>query len=494
MAINTAGEASSQCALTVMPLTKKEPTEVKAEIIVESVPKFEKLLSDIQAVEGQTVEFECILSDCPVNQIKWLFNNNEIVYDDRIQCSALGDGRIKLIINNVTPNDRGVYTVKACNSLGDAKCFSHLNVKPMDNGIDPNAPAKENDEKLVCPTFKELFSDQSVIFDNSAKFECIVVGKPTPKVRWFHNDQPVHGKDFLVSTSGERQVLAIPNVNEENVGKISCVAENDAGKAACVGYLTMIAPGEIDNSEQQFSIQEDTTGSSFISIQKQITTVTTTKEADNRVIIEEKKQEKPTESLPTSFVKSPRKNIAPRFVSPLIGKIVDQGADVVLEGIIDGYPVPQIEVIKNGKECQPIEGKLKISYNCNKIVIEISNVNTEDAGRISCTATNEAGSATSTADLIVKSSYDLKFLNGKIHLNFFSSILESIFPPVFGKRLQAQVLQKGSRAIMEVEVTGTPTPELYWLKDERPLKEAMKSPCKIEQFGNSHRLTVESGE
>ncbi|CAD6240025.1 GSCOCG00002471001-RA-CDS [Cotesia congregata] len=34
--------------------------------------------------------------------------------------------------------------------------------------------------------------------------------------------------------------------------------------------------------------------------------------------------------------KPARKNVAPRFVSPLTGMIVDQGHDVVLEGVIDG--------------------------------------------------------------------------------------------------------------------------------------------------------------
>lgn len=34
--------------------------------------------------------------------------------------------------------------------------------------------------------------------------------------------------------------------------------------------------------------------------------------------------------------KSGRKPVAPRFVSPITGMIVDQGTDVILEGIIDG--------------------------------------------------------------------------------------------------------------------------------------------------------------
>lgn len=34
--------------------------------------------------------------------------------------------------------------------------------------------------------------------------------------------------------------------------------------------------------------------------------------------------------------KPSRKSTAPRFVSPLTGMIVDQGADIILEGIVDG--------------------------------------------------------------------------------------------------------------------------------------------------------------
>lgn len=53
------------------------------------------------------------------------------------------------------------------------------------------------------------------------------------QIQWLFNDRPVHGKDFLVSVSGDRQVLTIPEVGDAHVGTISCVAENAAGKAIC---------------------------------------------------------------------------------------------------------------------------------------------------------------------------------------------------------------------------------------------------------------------
>lgn len=57
------------------------------------------------------------------------------------------------------------------------------------------------------------------------------------------NDRPVHGKDFLVSVSGDRQVLTIPEVGDAHIGIVSCIAENAAGRAICsakveIGELT----------------------------------------------------------------------------------------------------------------------------------------------------------------------------------------------------------------------------------------------------------------
>jgi hypothetical protein len=41
-------------------------------------------------------------------------------------------------------------------------------------------------------------------------------------------------------------------------------------------------------------------------------------------------------STPVSSPKPTRKSTAPRFISPLNGRIVDQGADVILDAVVDG--------------------------------------------------------------------------------------------------------------------------------------------------------------
>lgn len=70
---------------------------------------------------------------------------------------------------------------------------------------------------------------------------------------------------------------------------------------------------------------------------------------------------------------------------------------------------------------------------------------------------------------------------------------ETIFPPVFGRRLQAQVIKKGDRVCMEVEVTGTPEPAITWFKDGAPVEETLKGNYKVKSMGQCHTLVIEKG-
>lgn len=64
---------------------------------------------------------------------------------------------------------------------------------------------------------------------------------------------------------------------------------------------------------------------------------------------------------------------------------------------------------------------------------------------------------------------------------------------MFGRRLQAQVIKKNDRIIMEVEVTGTPEPTITWMKDGVPVKDALGASARVRSMGHSHILTVEKG-
>lgn len=88
------------------------------------------------------------------------------------------EGNVTLTLLKVAPEDKGVYTVKATNSFGEAKCFAQLIVKQKPKPVEP-------EEKLTLPIFKETFTDTVVNENDETKFECVIVGKPTPKVSFY---------------------------------------------------------------------------------------------------------------------------------------------------------------------------------------------------------------------------------------------------------------------------------------------------------------------
>ncbi|XP_046833263.1 uncharacterized protein LOC124430549 isoform X3 [Vespa crabro] len=563
VAINSGGETSSQCTLKVIHVDSKDK-QASESAIPNSPPKFVKLPTDSLVAEGEDVSFECAVTGEPKPEVKWYFDNNEIIADKRILIKQKEDGTIMMKILSAIPEDKGNYVVKATNICGEAKAFARLVVRSLSDFRKKEEFVKM-EEKLIPPSFKERFTSRLVPEGVSTKFECIAIGKPAPKIQWLFNDRPVHGKDFLVSVSGDRQVLTIPETGSSHAGTISCVAENTAGKATCnakleidiepkkeegverVLELVEVKPVEdmhaASSSDKHFSAEkmsdEGGLGSQILTKMSQTITESTTTHTSTKKefissmmssstatpgqeptsvtvkstvhsteqstsengappVVQSQKveefekivQDQPGEIRQEKTVvvsqgeegikrdgktmqvqKPTRKSTAPRFVSPLTGMIVDQGADVVVEGIVDGYPQPNISWSKNGQELQPKDGA-KTSYAHNHVRLELKNVNVKNAGRYTCTASNECGSASSTADLVVK---------------------KTIFPPVFGRRLQAQVVKRGDRVLMEVEITGTPEPTVIWYKDDVPVKEQPPA-LRIRQQGNCYILQIDKAE
>lgn len=445
IAINVAGEASSKCTLTATPLKTELPviSDVKQLIDEQVAPKFDKLLTDIYAVEGEKIEMECSVIGQPKPSVKWYLNNKEIMQNERIQSSFNEtDGLCKLTIHSVSNTDRGVYMVKAKNPYAEAKCLCNLNVK----SINPIEKQREIDENLICPSFKELFTDIVAQIDETVTFKCLITGQPKPSIKWHFNDLPIDESKMQPSTIGDHQLLTIHHVSTDTIGKISCIAENVIGKATCVGYLTLIGDFNAPSAEQsQRYFEVHNNKSSNITIKKQMFTTTHTSQVNSyengsnltqthihglnpvssnnvdsksveeyhqintsqpaiyqKSIVNFTKPNPDGESEISKIVKPHRKTMAPRFVSPFVGRIVDQGDAVTLEGIIDGYPSPDIEIMKNGEKLFATD-RLSITRHLNKVIIQMNNVDVNDAGRYSCVAKNDGGTSTSTADVVVKS-------------------------------------------------------------------------------------------
>lgn len=75
--------------------------------------------------------------------------------------------------------------MKAHNTCGEAKCFASLIVKTISSPEIKHRTA-EIQGKHIAPAFQELFADRIVNENDTTKFECVITGKPVPKVSACH--------------------------------------------------------------------------------------------------------------------------------------------------------------------------------------------------------------------------------------------------------------------------------------------------------------------
>ena len=90
---------------------------------------------DIDASEGETVEFVCRLTPCmPPPSVAWYFepmaysDSRQLVSGDRYQLTVSADTVASLVIFDVGQSDAGIYTMCAASSAGTVEVSAMLSV------------------------------------------------------------------------------------------------------------------------------------------------------------------------------------------------------------------------------------------------------------------------------------------------------------------------------------------------------------------------------
>ncbi|NXV33588.1 PALLD protein, partial [Rissa tridactyla] len=251
------------------------------------------------------------------------------------------------------------------------------------------------------PQFTQKLRSQEVAEGNKVLLECRVAGNPVPDVRWFCEGKELQNTpDIQIrSGSGGLHSLIIAEAFEDDTGRYTCLASNSIGSDSTSAEIFIEGASSTD-SESESLIFKSKSGA-MPQAQKKTTSVSLTigsstpKSGVTTAVIQPISVPSQQVQSPTSYlhrVDGPKSIYsAPIFTKELQNSTASEGQVVVLECRVRGPPPIHVKWFRQGVEIQ----------DSPDFRILQKKTFPEDSGLFTCTATNEHGSVTSSAQLTV---------------------------------------------------------------------------------------------
>ncbi|XP_005721551.1 obscurin isoform X8 [Pundamilia nyererei] len=285
----------------------------------------------------------------------------------------------------------------------------------------------------AAPVFLTELQSQDVPDGYPVSFDCVVIGKPPPTVRWYKDGKLLEENDhYMINEDQEGcHQLIITTVLPTDMGVYRCTAENSSGIASTKAELRV----DMSCSSDYDTAADATETSSYVSAKGYMSRETETFES-----VAEDDQ-------------------LPQVVEELHDVHVCPGSPIAkMQLKVKGFPKPRIYWFKDGHPLRPSE-RIHLLAERDVHGVEITEVKKEDMGEYSVYISNAAGSAYSSARMIVLSP-------GEILPQEKKDPKEPLVPPRFIERFSNRKVKQGTSITLSVKVEGSPTPMVNWLKEE----------------------------
>ncbi|XP_032387933.1 obscurin isoform X4 [Etheostoma spectabile] len=285
----------------------------------------------------------------------------------------------------------------------------------------------------AAPVFLTELQSQDVPDGYPVSFDCVVIGKPPPTIRWYKDGKLLEENDhYMINEDQEGcHQLIITTVLPTDMGVYRCTAENSSGIAATKAELRV----DMSCSSDYDTAADATETSSYVSAKGYMSRETETFES-----VAEDDQ-------------------LPQVVDELHDVHVSPGSPIAkMQLKIKGFPKPRVYWFKDGHPLRPSKRILLLAQR-DVHGVEILEVKKEDMGEYSAYISNVAGSAYSSARLIV--------LNpGEMMPQDKRDPKVPLVPPRFIERFSNRKVKQGASITLSVKVEGSPPPMVSWLKEE----------------------------
>ncbi|XP_050487386.1 obscurin isoform X6 [Bombus huntii] len=188
----------------------------------EKRPEFITTLQPLNVVQGFPAKMIVKLLGKPTPQLQWLKNGDELIPDGKhIKAVDLPDGTQALIIDKVTPEDAGEYTVIASNTEGTSSCTGTISVLGKLLSDQP-----EEKPGFVNP-MRDVYVEEGQPLNLSVSF----TGNPVPEVSWSKDGAPLQPSDRLtVTCDGKKTELEMNPCESGDAGVYECRISNPLGE------------------------------------------------------------------------------------------------------------------------------------------------------------------------------------------------------------------------------------------------------------------------
>uniref|UniRef100_A0A8C4MTY2 Palladin n=1 Tax=Equus asinus TaxID=9793 RepID=A0A8C4MTY2_EQUAS len=293
-----------------------------------------------------------------------------------------------------------------------------------------------------APRFIQKLRSQELAEGSRVYLECRVTGNPTPRVRWFCEGKELYNTpDIQIHCEGgDLHTLIIAEAFEDDTGRYTCLATNPSGSDTTSAEVFIEGASSTDSDSESLAFKSKP--GAMPQAQKKTTSVSLTigasspKTGVTTAVIQPLSVPVQQVHSPTSYLcrpdGTPSAYFPPVFTKELQNIAASEGQVVVLECRVRGAPPLQVKWFRQGSEIQDspdfriLQKKPRSTAEPEEIcTLVIAETFPEDAGIFTCSARNDYGSVTSTAQLIVTSantencSYDSMGESNNDHFQHF---------------------------------------------------------------------------
>uniref|UniRef100_A0A667ZZG0 Ig-like domain-containing protein n=1 Tax=Myripristis murdjan TaxID=586833 RepID=A0A667ZZG0_9TELE len=197
---------------------------------------FKKELESQDALEGGKATLSCEISS-PDGKVTWRKGPTVLTQGEKYSMEHRGSIQI-LVVHKLNAEDSGEYTCDTGDKQSTAtltiSCShfrAYLKLSDVSDYLLSSYPA--------APVFLTELQSQDVPDGYPVSFDCVVIGKPPPSVRWFKDGKLLEENDhYMINEDQEGcHQLIITSVLPSDMGVYRCMAENSSGIAATKAEL-----------------------------------------------------------------------------------------------------------------------------------------------------------------------------------------------------------------------------------------------------------------